>query len=241
MALTKLEKFFSPAVKLIGQFTSSDQLEAVFASYIPDIDRILYHNFADELARGTPDTVVPLQSDFMRFLLSWWRLRVKDFNAVYNASVKTYDPLENYSMTEQTATGRKRGEMQSSTDTDVLPRISTEYSTTNDSQTTGRMTGYVVAGVLGTAPNPQADASENSTTTNKYNETETMTIGDMTATGHEVETTEHNRHGNIGVQSSQDMLNQEYDVRLRSFIMYFCNCFERECLTGLYDMGGDYV
>lgn len=240
MALHKLSDFFNPAVKLIGQFTNTDINEAVFAAYVPDIDRILYHYYADELARGTPDDAVPMQGDFMRFILAWWRLRVSDFNAVYNASVITYNPLENYSMNEQTATAHERATMQSSTDADVKPRISTQYETTNDDHGTGRMTGYNVGGLLGTAPNPDSDGSENSTTTNEYTDTKTLSVGDMTATGHEVETVEHNRHGNIGVQSSQDMLGQEYDVRLRSFIMYFCTCFERECLTGLYDMGGDF-
>lgn len=240
MSLTKLSNFFNSAVKLIGQFTNTDINEADFAEYVPDIDRILYHNYGDELARGTPDTAVPLQGDFMRFLLGWWRLRVSDFNAVYNASIAQYDPLENYSMNEESVTGRSRGEMQSSTDADIKPRVSAQYETTNDDLSPGRLSAYSVAGVQDTNATPKADGTENSTTKTKYNDTATLTADTLSVTANEAETSQHIRHGNIGVQSSQDMLGQEYDVRVRSFIMYFCTCFERECLTGLYDLGGDF-
>ena len=220
--------------------TTAQQNAADFSSLIAQLDSVLYWNYRNMLVATDEPFELQQSSDFVAFVSNWWDLRVSDFNALYNASVAAYDPLENYAMTEESATGRSRGESQNETETDVKPRISTQYETTNDDQSTGRMTGYNVAGILDTAPNPKTDATEKSTTKNKYNDTATLTADTLTATANEVETTQHKRHGNIGVQSSQDMLNQEYDVRKRSFIDTFCECFARECLTGLYDTGGDF-
>lgn len=220
--------------------TTAQQNAADFSTLIAQIDSVLYWNYRTMLVATDEPYEQQLSSDFVAFVSNWWDLRISDFNALYNASVAAYDPLENYAMTEESATGRSRGESQNETETDVKPRIAAQYETTNDDQSTGRMTGYNVAGILDTAPNPKTDGKEKSTTKNKYNDTATLTADTLSATANEVETTQHKRHGNIGVQSSQDMLNQEYDVRKRSFIDAFCECFARECLTGLYDTGGDF-
>lgn len=220
--------------------TTAQQNAADFSNLIAQLDSVLYWNYRNMLVATDEPYELQQSSDFVAFVCNWWDLRISDFNALYNATVAAYDPLENYAMTEESATGRSRGESQNETETDVKPRIAAQYETTNDDQSTGRMTGYNVAGILDTAPNPKADGTEKSTTKNKYNGTATLTADTLTATANEVETTQHKRHGNIGVQSSQDMLNQEYDVRKRSFIDTFCECFARECLTGLYDTGGDF-
>lgn len=229
--LKRLDEYFDNSGKLFGQFSSADIQLSDFSSLIGDIDEVIRWNFCDMLTRG---------NNFTTYLLSWWRLRISDFNAVYNASVKQYEPLENYTMEEETATGRSRGQLESSTDSDVKPRVSAQYETTNDDQSTGRLTGYNVAGLQNSGATPETSGSENTKTTSQYNTTATLTADTLSATANEVETVQHKRHGNIGVLSSQDMLKQEYDVRARSFIMFFCEVFARECLSGLYDTGGDF-
>lgn len=220
--------------------TTAQQNAADFSTLIAQLDSVLYWNYRNMLVATDEPFDAGLSSDFVAFVSNWWDLRVGDFNAIYNASVAAYDPLENYGMTEESATGRSRGELQSSTDTDIKPRVSAQYETTNDDLSPGRLSSYSVAGIQDTNATPKAAGTENSTTKNKYNGTATLTADTLSATANEVETTQHKRHGNIGIQSSQDMLNQEYDVRKRSFIDTFCECFARECLTGLYDTGGDF-
>lgn len=220
--------------------TATQQAAADFFALLAQVDSVLYWNYRNMLVATDEPFEQQQSSDFVAFVSNWWDLRISDFNAIYNASIAAYDPLENYNMTEETATGRSRGTMESSTDTDVLPRVSAQYETTNDDLSTGRLSGYAVAGIQSTGATPKADGTENSTTTNEYTTTETLATDNLSVTANEVETTQHNRHGNIGVQTSMDMLAQEYDIRKRSFIDTFCECFARECLTGLYDTGGDF-
>lgn len=242
--LTKLSKFFTMGlgtVNLFGQFDNTAQNLAHFKTLIPHIDRVLYHDYGDELARGTPDEITPLISDFMQFVLSWWTMRIEDLNRIYDASIETYNPLDNYTMTEETATARKRGEIENSTDADIKPRVSTNYTSTNDDKTTGRMESYTVAGILQSGMTPNTNGTENTKTKSKYNDEQTLSTDNLSVTGNEVETIEHKRNGNIGTVTAQDMLNQEYDVRERGFIIQFCKLFERECLTGLFAVGdNDY-
>lgn len=243
--LTKLSEFYTTnnigVVQLFGQFDNTALSLAHFPNLIPHIDRVIYHNYGDELARGTPDNNIPLLSDYMQFLVSWWTARIDDLNRIYDASMETYNPLDNYSMTEETATARKRGEIQNETENEIKPRVSTDYSSTNDDKSTGRMEGYNVSGILGSGDTPNTDGKEKSTTKSKYNDEQTLSTDNLTATGNEVETIEHKRAGNIGTVTAQDMLNQEFDTRERGFITQFCRIFERECLTGLFAVGdNDY-
>lgn len=238
MKLTKLINFYVPGaspgtVKLFGQFDNTLLNLLHFATLIPHIDRVIYYEYDNALVKGEVKTPV-LTSDYMEFLHSWLYTRLDDFNRMYDVMAATYNPLDNYSMTEQTAEAMNRGEAQSETEADVKPRVLTEYSTTNESQSAGRMTGYTTNGILGTAPAPDPSGKEKTTTKNKYNETKTASTTDLTATGNEVRTTEHKRAGNIGTVTSQDMAAAELDLRQRGFVTEFIKAFAAECLSGLY-------
>ena len=214
--------------------TATQQSAAAFASLWAQIDSVLYWNYRNMLVATDEPFEAQQSSDFVAFVCNWYDLRVSDFNKVYNASVAAYEPLDNYGMTEETATARKRGEIKNSTDADVKPRVGVQYTTTNDNQSTGRMTAYNVSGIQDSGATVKAAGTENATTKSNYENTETLATTNLSATGHEVETVTHKRAGNIGVESSQNLLDQEYEVRKKSFIDMFIKSFCAECLTGLY-------
>lgn len=235
--LKRLSEYYTNDNKFFRTFPTAVLNTARFAAFWPDIDIYIWHNYGTALARG--ENGLNFDS-YPNYVLSWLHLRMEDFNRIYDASVLTYNPLENYSMTEETATARKRGELENSTDSDIKPRVTAQYKTTNDDKSAGRLEGYSVGGLQSSNETPVSDGTENTTITSSYTETETLSTATLSATGHEVETIAHKRAGNIGVQSSQDMLNQEYDVRKRAFIKQFADAFNAECLTGLYAVDDDY-
>lgn len=237
MKLTKLIDFFTTGtpgtVYLFGQFDTSILNQAHFKTLIPHIDRMIYYEYDTALVKGTASAPV-LASDYMQFLSAWFTTRLDDLNRIYDVLAETYEPLDNYTMTEQTAEAMKRAEAQSETEAEVKPRITSQFSSTNDDHSTGRMTGYVTNGVLGTAPNANPDGKEKTTTKSKFNDTATASTTDLSATGNEVRTTEHIRRGNIGTVTAQNMANEEIDLRYRGFVTEFIKLFSNECLSGLY-------
>lgn len=220
-------------------FDSSSLQRAHFNAYWGNIDRMIHYQHGKQLVSGEPNTVNPILSDYMQYVYAWYLTHLEDLNRIYDTSIATYNPLDNYAMTEEQATARERGEIQNSTDSDVKPRVSTNYTSTNDDKTSGRLEGYNVSGILDTGYSPKSNGTENSTSKSMYNNTVSMTADTISATGHEVETIQHKRAGNIGTVTSQDMLNAEYDARERGFIDIFIKMFARDCLSGLFAVDKD--
>lgn len=141
--------------------------------------------------------------NFMKFMIGVWsRKELPTWERVYNASVKEYDPIENYDrMEEWTDEGESSGSGSST------------MSNSNTAQ-------HNVAGF-------------NSTTlVNASKDTETASGQGTTKDDRSMESTHKGRvHGNIGVTTSQQMLQSEldiapklniYDFIINSFKNRFC-------------------
>ena len=161
---------------------------------------ILVNNLVTDLAELE---LIYSDYNFMKFMIGVWsRKELPTWERVYNASVKEYDPIENYDrMEEWTDNGESTGK-------------GTSMSTTSGNSQ------HNVAGF-------------NSTTlVNASKDTDTSTGQGSTTDDRSMESTHKGRvHGNIGVTTSQQMLQSEldiapklnvYDFIINSFKNRFC-------------------
>lgn len=141
--------------------------------------------------------------NFMKFMIGVWsRKELPTWERVYNASVKEYDPIENYDRIEEwTDEGESSGSGSST------------MSNSNTAQ-------HNVAGF------------NSATLVNASKDTETASGQGSTTDDRSMESTHTGRvHGNIGVTTSQQMLQSEldiapklniYDFIINSFKNRFC-------------------
>lgn len=101
------------------------------------------------------------------------------------------------------------------------------YSTTYDDTSSDKLQSRDNTDPAGTYTHSTADSTKNFTTWDDYTETETET-GDKTHT--EI------RHGNLGVTTSQSMVNDELDLRRHDILVEYLRQYVHDCL---YMTGGD--
>lgn len=186
-------------------------------------------------------------NDFIDCWNSYNRLRLPDLRRIYDAMRQTYDPLSNYDMIEHGADGRKRGKETSKT---TPHGTTTETSTTTGKETTT----YNRQGADSTSFQPydqsvsesKSNDDPRTTTTSTtyangtYSETEHTATNDQTATVDGVtvsgvDTNEHvmTRKGNIGITTSQQMLQAEVAVRQYQMLADYIGTFIKEyCFLG---------
>lgn len=162
-----------------------------------------------------------------------------DFMSMWYAWTTDYKPLENYNRDETVTRIRNIGNEKTTNGGDVTTESNTEnddtnkptskhYTTTYDSAIDNRLESYDVSS--------GKTNSESTTTQNTTSETEykNITVGETTA--HEIETTTNKTFGNIGVTTSQQMLQSEIDLRMKHLIELY---LEQFCKKYLFFVGGD--
>lgn len=133
-------------------------------------------------------------------------------NKIYNALVANYDPLANTDVVETEEKDGKDKNTRGGTDTStVVSSLSTHSATTFDSGTQ--------------KPTGQTDSS--GTSTIGYGRTDTLEY-DTTIT--------RRKSGNIGVMSTQELLEREYNLRLKyTFYDAIAKCIVKELSLGIWE------
>lgn len=212
------------------------------------LDRYLYKKYRNIL----------LVNDFTVQDIYNWLVGVNyNFNCLYKALVQQYEPLSNYDMSEASVDGRSVA--QSTTNTQQNGKIISNqsipskqlnhYTTTFDNSSTGRLESYDTEEPMRNA-NPEYNhyAVTQSVTyqeeeggkkglesTSKFDGVVTGEAGELEASANEVNTHELTRKGNIGVTTSQQMLQSEIDLRISAnFFNMFGERFVADCTTGMY-------
>lgn len=131
-----------------------------------------------------------------------------------NAFFSEYNPIENYDNNEEstTTTGAKEENFKKGTNTDTTEVGQGEITTKND------VTSY--------ESNTFADADK--VTTNESARTTTTTLGERTDVRSEkehIDTFKKRIHGNIGVTTSQQMIESELELRKRNIIIEYLTEF----------------
>ena len=163
----------------------------------------------------TPEiTVEKARQDLKNVYDMWVRLNGEEYLRIYNVMRSEYNPLENYDRLEEgsTETARHKGS-----------RTSQNVDITNTPTVITKTTEKVNAsdgGVVESMETETANTSGNTVTsgTADTNFTETRDISDSVY-DRDVETFNGRRtHGNIGVTTTQALINEEINLRLLGFI-----------------------
>lgn len=242
--LKTLREYFDNSGKLI-QNCSSFTNALPFFSLGAHIDNWLKYWYGAEKAQEENP------GEYLTYINTWLASSADRLTRLYNALNEQYNPLENYSMKEERGNARSRAELETDTSREgKLKSTTTPASVTNSEKRTTddglTLRTYAETATTYGAGGTVTETEETGTnhgvkTVNKYNGTQTMAGDDITMTGQEVESEQIIRAGNMGVTTSQQMLQSEIDIRVANqFVKLFGELFERECLTGVFDFGYNY-
>lgn len=146
--------------------------------------------------------------DFMKFAIeAWSHKELPTWQRVYNASLLEYNPIENYNRTEETTIVDDGSDIHSGNDTS---RNSGSDSNTGGGSLTRQndTTGYDSNAFV---PREKITDTTTDTNTTTYGGVNTFTHGEQIARDNE-RTITGNISGNIGVTTSQQMLEQEIEI-----------------------------
>ena len=246
-------------VRLREMFNSDYQLITI----LPAWGEFTYHEYIgqeldDVLFARCKDLLIDPER-YLSTLNSWFLMHIRDLENMYKTLVRNnYDPLSNYDMKEYEGIINKEGEKTSNAKrygsektTQTVPDMkSSRYTTTFDNAAEGRLEAYTNQEVIdGSAPtldgyNAQitetqqladSQGKQGSEITESYKGGVVITTEILTGTGDKGEERALSRSGNIGVTTSQQMAESEYNLRTKfSFINYFCELFAKEMTIGVY-------
>ena len=146
--------------------------------------------------------------DFMKFAIeAWSHKELPTWQRIYNASLLEYNPIENYNRTEETTIVDDGSDTHSGNDTS---RNSGSDSNTGGGSLTRQndTTGYDANAFV---PREKITDTTTDTNTTTYGGVNTFTHGEQIARDNE-RTITGNISGNIGVTTSQQMLEQEIEI-----------------------------
>lgn len=156
---------------------------------------------------GELEIIYP-EYDFMKFAIeAWSHKELPTWQRIYNASLLEYNPIENYNRTEETTIVDDGSDIHSGNDTSRNSGSDSNTgggSLTRQNDTTGYDSNTFV-------PREKTTDTTTDTNTTTYGGVNTFTHGEQIARDNE-RTITGNISGNIGVTTSQQMLEQEIEI-----------------------------
>ena len=186
------------------------------------VSRICFlYNQIDQSMGAWPDRKQRREEPYT-YSESFFQQAIKVFNArsadnikkIYEAYTTQYKPLENYSMIE---------------DTDYTPKAKQTIASSNKSKTDTK-TDTGVYGFNSTVSVPSSTTDSNTRQEKADNEMETTTSYDG-----ESDNTHHERSGNIGVTTSQQMLESEIKLRKLEILELIFQGLDEVICQSVYD------
>ena len=235
--------------QFLERWLSTTQKNAAeFKTLIGDIDHWLSFWYCTEYVKTERNS-----TEFPYYVASWWDLRINDFNKVYTAMLEDYDALADFWEKEHSGNSHDIADTlnvaqnSGTLKQQYAKRTSTDSTSTNTDVSDGdaKFDNKTVTEVGETGEGKlDGDVTTDGravTTTNGFREhNKTVTIGEETLTGAEVNEFYKEKEGNRGDKTIQEVLEKELQIRKQSFIRYFGECFETECLTGLFQYGEEW-
>lgn len=242
LVLTDNDKFFAKAnfnnlLSSLPKNLSHLTFENVFGLTDNDLDNQFYNLYEEALL------AYPL-SDKLNKAQLWTKLKSVATNQLkanlykYFAALETftaeYNPIENYNATEKESLGRKIDDSRgattpinySTTSTINLPNTTqTNYGTTYDDNTTDRKVSKVVTAYEGTnSTNSTLNGQiKTETVIDNTKETALGVLYDVGNNNHEVNDRILTRKGNIGVTTTQQMLQSEIELKAYDIVQEVFN------------------
>lgn len=210
-----IEKFkVSESLNSITDFSELDckidTEKLIDGNFVAEIFDEFWGSFYFFCSSYTLDNEPPLVKKFN----SYNKLMASNLKSQLDVMKATYNPIENYDNNEEstTVTGAKEENFKKGTNTDTTEVGQGEITTKND------VTSY--------ESNTFADADK--VTTNESARTTTTTLGERTDSRTEkehIDTFKKRIHGNIGVTTSQQMIESELELRKRNIIFEYLTEF----------------
>ena len=190
------------------------------------------------LEQGAAFEVLYPDYDYLKFSIGAWSRRwYRTIEKWINVLNIEYDPLYNYNRYEEWEDSGRTGSTRNLTGS-TTDHVEGETDTTDSVNTTGEDELSVVAYNSDTYHNKEKRETEGTSSSTGHSETETSATGSNT----EAETLsgtssgDHSGHmyGNIGVMSTQDMLQQELDIQKFNLIQQVTDLFLTEMCILVY-------
>lgn len=238
-------------ISILGLYRYDNTLFDDF--HIPEaLDKeVLIDNLLSECAELE---VVYADGDFLKYLIgSWSKKSLPVWDKLYNTTVLEYDPIENYNRIEEwEETGKETGtETGTDTTTDTGKETGTgsgNSSGNGTSDTTNAGTSVVANVAFNTDvfkdstkqtdnANSTSENTSNSQMSTEYqtDTTKSSTLSRDMSTGRD-NTIKHSGHirGNIGVTTSQQMIQAEREVALFNIYDVIISDFKAKFCIGIY-------
>lgn len=245
-------------VRLREMFSSDYKLITILPAWsLWDRHSRIGQEIDDVLFARLKDTLIDPER-YLSTLNSWFIAHTTDFTRVYDALTAEYDPISNYDMIEREGEISKEGERVSSAKrygkektTATIPETrSNRYTTTYDSAAEGRLDAYNTetvtdaptldghkAQITQTEQLPDANNRQGAEVRESYTGNVEISAPETELTGDRGSQRELTRRGNIGVTTSQQMLESEVELRAKyNFINYFCDIFSKEMTIGVWSL-----
>lgn len=164
-------------------------------------------------------------------------LRTDDYIKMAIAVNSTYNPIENYNSIEQNVILKNDGIYQEQiahgkTTTDTANNVTNENSVTTFENTTYRPNSKNVQ-----SGNTTSAETGTTTTTKQHTTQSSITMDNTTYFADETEGTINKKSGNIGVTTTQQMIESEIELRMKNitemfideYVRQYCYCNEGVC------------
>ncbi len=193
-----------------------------------DVSELLTAKYGDMYLNG-----VPTVGGFTRAIDVWHKSRQYQFDKLYQSTLLEYNPIHNVDETENITDTRTpqltKGLTENSTNTAQYGKTETVTDTITG---TNKVTPFDSANFYNDS---QSQQSGTTTNTNGGTDTATNTKTQIqTETGTDTNTTARRRTGNIGVTSSQDLIEQERKIANFDLLDIWCERFCERFIVPLY-------
>lgn len=168
--------------------------------------------------------------------INYYNTHIADLTRAWTAWTAEYNPLDNYNGVETTVRQHMDGE-----DTETVTHGKTTTNTANnvinETQTTSVDNNAYRPDTKNTQSGSTTSSDSGTTTTTRDKTTKSLTIGNTTYTADVVEGETRERHGNLGVTTSQQMITSEIEMRQNPVLLLYIDSF---ISTYAYYIGGGF-
>lgn len=231
--------------------------ENKFLALMPNITEFAFAALADSIDLWLLfwyKSILVSDDNYLSYINNWIALRAEDLNAMYNTLLYNYNPLTDRMIDRSEDIASKESTTESSSKlygknktVTSMPKIkNSEYRTTNDDKTEGRLDNYTVSEPLdATAASKQTiETSQEADAQDRQGISNSSSRGtDVSMTGAHGETVSAQdvevRHilEESRESSPADLIEKELRLRAdKSFIKIFCDIFVKECTSGVFDI-----
>ena len=191
--ITTFKNIFSNVKTFINFSETPSEIFDLFQMY--NADRLVFKQFPT-----TQQETIKAITQLTNYCTIFARTYQNKYNKLLATEALEYDPIENYSMIESGTDVRTPDLVSNTTASGTSSGNSTDTNTTTSAVTTYDNTADFINQNKGTSDTTNTTSAENSST------------GKTTTTGTEKTTHEFKRSGNIGVTTSQQMIQSEREV-----------------------------